>query len=141
MPIHPPPYTPTAPNQPIHTIETQQADTTATTLVTNTHKYTLPPDWWTITCAHASKYDLEFCYYYSKTDEEGAILCLEGHRDAATIPFHQCYWLAIEYFLTKVAKHPIPPNIITTTQQETIYWTTRWRNWNLAITQGPWDLV
>ena len=141
MPTHPPPYRPIAPHRPINTVDTTLTDTTTTTIATHTQTYEIPQDWWRLTCIHATKYDPEFCDHYIKIDEEGALLCLAGYREAATIPFHLSYWTAIEYFLTKVASSPVPDSIILTTQREIIHWATFRRNWTRAITSGPWDIV
>ena len=136
-PTHPPPYRPLAPHRPINTVDVTITDTTITTLVTKTQTYIIPQDWWLLTCVHATKYDPEFCYQYTSIDEEGALFCLEGHREAAIIPFHLCYWIAIEYFLTKVETGPVPQEIISTTQKEITHWTTFRRNWSHATTSGP----
>ena len=141
MSTHPPPYSPTAPARPAYEIQITTNHTTRQVIVTQTVAYPLPTDWWKLTCDHATRYDPEFCRLYTTLDEDGALLCLNGYNDAATAPFHQCYWVAIDYFLTKIANNKVPKEITAAVLTEVTYWSSLWRKWNSTISNCPWDLV
>ena len=64
--------------------------------------------------------------------DTSVILCIEGHKDTAQMPFQHNYWLAVEYYLSQIETDPVPDQILQAVRQEMAHWKEMWTKYNAA---------
>ena len=145
----PPPQAPRAPGRPIWAEPNADLNYTEYIITTENTKFNLPHDWWRRLITHERQREREldcilehdFTNAYEHFSGEGTILCLEGHPNAAEMPFNYMYWLAIDRYLSRVEPRPVPAQITNTIQKEMDHWQSMYNKFNAAAEHGPWDIV